>query len=573
MQDLFAILCYTFCMEKKRSVIICTTLLVETSPQALPLGSACIASAIKQKLSHNDALQADVAVCGFSPEDKNLQGLSDKKIGESIAKKLSEKNPSIICFSVYVWNRASLVWAAKILKKQFPQSIFIAGGPEVSADAHSFCESDNPFDYLIAGEGEDCVSDLIADILAQKNLPKNPILYAKACDVKTLASPYLDGTLNPSQYSGALWELARGCPYACSYCYESKGEKNVRYFPKERLFAELDFFVHAGVKQIFVLDPTYNVDKKRATEILRYIEKKAPNVFFHFECRPEFIDRNLAQAFAQIPCSLQIGLQSSSEKVLKNVQRSFNKKEFIRNMGFLNDVGAVFGFDLIYGLPGDTFDGFKKSLDFALELYPNHVEIFQLAVLPGTSLFDKAKDFQLDFLPQPPYHVQSSPGFSKNDIQKAKNLAFACGLFYTKGRAVPWFLSLLKPLNQKPADFFEDFAEFLREKNIMHNEKVICVFDAITALQKDFIKRRYSEKKLQRLIRFALDVIDLNAAISAYIADGKESTLSLNFDPDDLLSPYSQDPAYFVRHAETHACTVEVSRRAEKTGDVYMIVY
>ncbi|MFI3258321.1 MAG: hypothetical protein R3Y36_08505, partial [Spirochaetales bacterium] len=133
-------------MEKKRSVIICTTLLVETSPQALPLGSACIASAIKQKLSHNDALQADVAVCGFSPEDKNLQGLSDKKIGESIAKKLSEKNPSIICFSVYVWNRASLVWAAKILKKQFPQSIFIAGGPEVSADAHSFCESDNPFD-------------------------------------------------------------------------------------------------------------------------------------------------------------------------------------------------------------------------------------------------------------------------------------------------------------------------------------------------------------------------------------------------------------------------------------------
>ena len=44
------------------------------------------------------------------------------------------------------------------------------------------------------------------------------------CTVFT--SPYLSGVLNPQDYQGgALWELARGCPFKCAYCYESKGEK------------------------------------------------------------------------------------------------------------------------------------------------------------------------------------------------------------------------------------------------------------------------------------------------------------------------------------------------------------
>ena len=50
-----------------------------------------------------------------------------------------------------------------------------------------------------------------------------------------LSSVYLDGTLDVSEYGGALWELARGCPFKCSYCYESKGEKCVQYFSDERI--------------------------------------------------------------------------------------------------------------------------------------------------------------------------------------------------------------------------------------------------------------------------------------------------------------------------------------------------
>ena len=153
------------------------------------------------------------------------------------------------------------------------------------------------------------------------------------CNPEVLSSPYLDGTIDVAKYGGALWELARGCPFKCSYCYESKGEKKVSYFPLERLEKEIELFAKKNISQVFVLDPTYNASKERAIKMLKIIEKKAPGMFFYFEARAEFIDRELAQAFSRVPCALQIGLQSADEAVLKNVHRTLDKKKFIRNIG------------------------------------------------------------------------------------------------------------------------------------------------------------------------------------------------------------------------------------------------
>ena len=555
-------------MKQKKALVICTTVLVETSPQALPLGAACVASAIKQKCNQI----VDVELQSFSSEDKNIVGLNNQKAGEVLARILAKNNPQIVAFSVYVWNRFILIETAKFLRSLIPNITLLVGGTEVTANPKSFLV-DDIFDYITCGEGEETTSTLISEIL-EKKAPKDKIIYSKPCNLETINSPYLDGTLDAKEYGGALWELARGCPFRCSFCYESKGEKKVRYFSKQRLLEELRFFVESGIDQVFVLDPTYNVDKNRALEILRTIEKKAPDIFFHFECRPEFIDQKLARAFANISCSLQIGLQSSNEKVLKLVNRPFNKKEFVKNIGLLNETGAVFGFDIIYGLPGETLETFKQTVNFALELYPNHVEIFQLSVLPGTDLFDQAKQMQINHLKEAPYHVLNTPTFSAKDIEKAKQLSFACSVLYTQGRAVPWFLALIKPLQKKPVVIFEEFLKFLIFKGYKTVNPCKIPFKQIVELQKDFIKEQYTVKKVKHLLRFAFDIIDLNAAVSQYIADGTESRVELNYHPDDLLSPYSQDPKYFVQHAEKFPCTVEISRQVEEsTGELYNIIY
>ena len=142
------------------------------------------------------------------------------------------------------------------------------------------------------------------------------------------------------------------------------------------------------------------------------IRQKAPNTFFHFECRAELLNPELVAAFSRISCSLQIGLQSARPEVLKLVARSINRKEFAGKIALLNNAGIIFGFDLIYGLPGDNLAGFKESIDYALSLYPNSLEIFRLSVLPGTTLFDQRQELGLVSPTEPPYLVESTPQFS-----------------------------------------------------------------------------------------------------------------------------------------------------------------
>lgn len=546
-----------------KPLAICTTLLIESSPQAIPLGAACIASAIKNSRETKDKVHVKLEV--MTMEDKNFE----ERLTESIIR----QNPKYVLFSVYVWNRFLLESTARNIKEKLPDSILIAGGPEVTANPLSL----ENFDYRVSGEGEIAVVKLL-DFLEQNSdstnsqLPQGiysiktqgnnmPVLLrGEAPQLELLASPYLDGTIDLKKYGGALWELARGCPFKCSYCYESKGENKVRYFPMDRIEKELELFEKEKICQVFVLDPTYNASKKRALELLKIIEKKANGIFFYFEARAEFIDRELAKAFTKIPCALQFGLQSADPEILCHVNRSLNKKLFTKNIAILNEEGVIFGFDLIYGLPKDNLEGFKKSMDFALSLYPNNLETFRLSVLPGTSLFETAHELGLEFLSESPYNIIKSDTFSAENLAKAEQLSHACNIFYNQGRAVPWFNSIVQAFHEKPSSLIENFSKFLENIGI-DSKKLDEEFKPhkdIEKLQLEFLEKEFNKRNRQNLLTAAKNIVMLNGAISRVQDEGKEETISLSYHPDDLASQYATDIQFFAKNCRKFKCNVKI---------------
>ncbi len=552
-------------MENQKHLSVFATLLVERSPQALPMGAACVASAVRNSPLTKNLVQSELLT--LSMEDDGFCGLSDGEKAKCFAEKILLSYPALecLCMRVYVWSKSVLEKAALILREKKPGIRIVAGGPEITA---------NPFgmrgiDYSVAGEGELALPELLHSIFTAscKSIPgvydmtagnapveNEPLEKALPADLETLSSPWLDGTIRAGDYGGALWELARGCPFKCSYCYESKGYSKIRRFPQQRLEAELELFAREKIPQVFVLDPTYNADKKRALDMLKKIRRTCPDTFFYFEARAEFIDAEIARAFASINCSVQFGLQSSDPLVLKNVNRSFNKSQFKKNVSLLNEQGVVFGFDLIYGLPGDTLSGFKKSIDFALELYPNNLELFCLSVLPGTTLFEQAKGFGLVWEPEPPYHVLESPSFPKYDLLKAEKLSRAVNLFYTDGRAVPWFNSLVQVLHQKPSAFFEDFALFMEGRGAKEERP----FSKLMALQKEFVAQELKSKGMQKYTALLNDIISLNGAVSRCAGEGEECQLELSWHPDDLMSQYATDIAFFFANCGREKNTTRV---------------
>lgn len=523
------------------------TLLIEKSPQALPLGAACVASACK-----NDPRLGDCEVClkSISVEDKNY--IASKKDGKDTEFLLDfivgKEKPDFLGLSVYVWNHNELLKLAFLAKQKFPDCKIIFGGPEATANPDAFKE----FDFVCRGEGEFSNADYIAKVLGKGQRKDD-----EGKDrLSILKSPYLDGTIDPSDFGGVLWELARGCPFKCSYCYESKGSSTISFFPIERIEEELKLFQKKKIPQVFVLDPTYNADKKRALQILKLIKKYTPKTFYYFEARAEFIDREMAKAFTQIPCALQFGLQSSDENVLKLVHRGLNKKIFERNIGYLNETGVIFGFDLIFGLPGDTIQGFKNSIDFAISLYPNNLETFCLSVLPGTVLFDEAEKLNLTFERTPPYHVIKTNLYSEKDLETSSKISCAINLFYNDGRSVPYFNSILHLLHTKASSFFEDFASFLEKtenKTSVEFYRENPTYDEIEKRMLKFvqekIEKKFSSSPLAKKISTVTDnIIRLNGALSGTTADGKKRTVKLNYHSEDLMSEYSQDILFFAKN-------------------------
>lgn len=477
------------------------------SPQAVPLANAFL----KTYLTTDEGLASRVTV--------TLRDfLTDEETATCVATILAN-NPDAVGFSMYLWNRARCRDIAIALRRQRPHTTLFAGGPEPTGDPEGVL-LEAPFDFLILGEGEIPFIEAMGRLSEKKELTgihgialPRPGGYSASQGspislLDTIPSPYLTGTLDLAPLSGVLWQLSRGCDFGCDFCFDQQGKGPVRRFSLERINTELNLFARNRISQVFVLDSTFNRDMQRAKAILRLIAKTAPHVHFHFETRSEFIDDEMAQLFAQITCSLQIGLQSADPEVNRRVGRHFDRAAFVRKITLLNEAGAIFGFDLMYGLPGDTFRGFAASIDFAISLTPNHLDIFPLAVLPGTQLAARARVARLRHREMPPYTALSSPGFPARDMVRAASLANACDIFYSRGKAVAWFGAIITPLDLLPSAFFQDFWHWLKRQRGPAVTEIDLTDEDIWQAQRDFVTYVYGRHKTRRLLPAALDLID-----------------------------------------------------------------
>ncbi|KAF0221360.1 MAG: radical SAM domain-containing [Geobacteraceae bacterium] len=477
------------------------------SPQAVPLANAFL----KAYLATDEGLsdKVSVALCDL---------FVSQPTKECVSAILAEK-PDAVGFSMYLWNRGKCLEIAAALRREKPELTVFAGGPEPTADPEGVLDG-SALDFIITGEGEIPFVESVGRLCAGKTAAGikgvslfeagrfvgSPPIPVQLLD--TLPSPYLSGSLDPGRYSGVLWQLSRGCDFGCDFCFDNKGGKGVRRFSLERIGEELRYLAKRGVTQVFVLDSTFNQDVKRAKEILRLIKRIAPHIHFHFEVRSEFIDMEMARLFAQVNCSLQIGLQSADPQIQKGVGRIFNPAEFSNKVALLNETGAVFGFDLIYGLPGDTPGRFAESLDYAVGLYPNHLDIFPLAVLPGTRLADRAGFFGLRHRQKPPYTLQSSPTFPAREMESAAELAAACDIFYSRGKAVAWFNAVIAPLKLSPSAFFHEFRLWLKAGLGKAVTEADLSDHEVWQAQHDFTRHIFAAKRLKKLLPAALDLID-----------------------------------------------------------------
>lgn len=335
-------------------------------------------------------------------------------------------------------------------------------------------------------------------------------------------------------------------------------------FNTNKILDELPTFASRGITEFTVHDDAISGDKKSLLALMNAFASKAPDVFYTIPIQATVIDNAIVTAAQKLYCTLDIPLTGT----VKGDALLFDKKLYSSKATMLNNAGLVFGFDMEWGKQtGDSYKAFRDRLDFAVSLYPNHIDFVQLeAKLLGddsnvSNENEIAKKNTTISSSNSTLIVKPTGIYSSKDLEFSRDCAFACEVFYSAGRAVPWFNSVIKPLKIAPSAFFADFAEWQQCSS--------CSFESgfnpeatkhsdIEKMQLVFLQQKYEEKHREQLWSAVQDLVKLNGAFSRVASDGEESVVETSYNPDDLLSPQSYDIASFCDNACLEECKVKV---------------
>ena len=333
---------------------------------------------------------------------------------------ITEARPDIIGFTAFSWNIQRILFLSRRLKDACGSKI-VLGGPEVTPENTLLKSGD--IDFLVIGDGEAVFRKLLEEkaFWAQKNAAEPAADYF--CHS---SSPYLKGGLEPHIENIMLLETQRGCPYHCAFCYYNKSHKGLVFADQNLVFEAVDWARNQGIGELFLLDPSLNARRDLA-DLLKGIHRlngdRSLSIFS--ETRAEGIDEDLADLFAAAGFKgFEIGLQSTHPPALKAMRRTIDFDRFLKGTRLLGEREITVAVDLIMGLPEDTPEAFRRSVDFVADNgLGEDVQLFPLSVLPGTEFRQRHRELGLLFDADPPYTVLQTPAFDQAEFLSALDYA------------------------------------------------------------------------------------------------------------------------------------------------------
>lgn len=425
-----------------------------------------------------------------------------------IVDEIYRHRPDILAATTWLFNHEQLMHVASRVKALLPEACLVLGGPEFLGDNEEFLRK-NPFvDCVFRGEGE----EVFPQWLTCWNHPEQWHTVPGLCYL-TPNKEYKDngiarvlnfaGLVPPEQSRFFNWskpfvqlETTRGCFNTCAFCV-SGGEKPVRTLSIESIRERLQLIHAHGIKNVRVLDRTFNYNPRRAKELLRLFLEFHPDIRFHLEIHPALLSEELKEELSLLPkglLHLEAGIQSLREPVLEKSRRMGKLSDALDGLKFLCALPNMETHaDLIAGLPlyhlHEIFEDVRTLAGYAA----GEIQLESLKLLPGTEMRRKAEELGIKYSPLPPYEVLQTHEISVSELQTARQLSRLLDGFYN----TPAWQTLTRELILNDEQFLHRFLAYLTKANLI---------DQPMSLEKrglilyEFCKQNYPEYQIQAAI-------------------------------------------------------------------------
>lgn len=289
------------------------------------------------------------------------------------------------------------------IKKNFNIKV-IMGGPHASVVKEKVLQFSKT-DLVVVGEGEQTILEIAKGMPYRKinglifrdkrgNIIENPPRI-KIFNLDALPFPkYKKFPLHKYLEHKIAIMAERGCPYNCTYCASRLIlGRGFRARTPENIITEIKYWYDKGYKTFGFNDDEFTGWKDWVIKICDLIIKN--NIKASFELRTgiradktdEEMIRKMVQAGFYF---FAFGAESSDLEVLKMARKGITSRQIKRAATLINKLGLESSGFFMIGLPGDTPEKFRKTLQFARSLNLSEVRFYNTIPYPGSDLYDWA---------------------------------------------------------------------------------------------------------------------------------------------------------------------------------------
>lgn len=357
-----------------------------------PLGLMYLAAYLEKNTNH----QVKILDCQI--ENFNLNQLKEK---------IKQEKPDVVGITVMTFTLVDVINAAKLIKKINPEIKIILGGPHV----HIYPEETmkiKEIDYCILGEGEKPLKDLLENLNEVKNLykikgvvfrdnnkiinngPREPIQ-----DLDSL--PFPARHLTPyKKFSSVLAKrfpvttmfTSRGCPYKCLFCDRPHLGKLFRAHSAKNVVDEMEECQKMGIKEIFIYDDTFGVDRQRVLDICSEIKKRNLDISWDIRTRVNTVDEEVLKALKQAGCQrIHYGVEAGTKKILNVLRKGITLDQVKKAFSWTRKVGIESLAYFMIGSPTENKEDIMQTIKLAKEINPDYVNFTIATPYPATDLY------------------------------------------------------------------------------------------------------------------------------------------------------------------------------------------
>lgn len=352
--------------------------------------------------------------------------------------------PHVVAATAWLFTHEHLLHIIARVKALLPQTTVILGGPEFLDDNAEYLRRHPEVDCVLRGEGEESFAhwlevwdtperwDDISGLCYLSDGLYHDGGHARVMDFASLHVPE-ESPLFTWGKPFVQVETTRGCFNSCAFCVSGLGDP-IRLLPLDAVRQRLDHIRERGIRDVRILDRTFNYHPRHAIDLLRLFAEYHPHLRFHLEIHPALLPQSVREVLAQMPhglLHLEAGIQSLRQEVLDASHRKGSLEQALDGLRFLCSLpGLVTHADLIAGLPLYTLEQIYEDIHTLAYYRAGEIQLESLKLLPGTLMRREAARLGIRYSPLPPYEVLTTEAITSGELQEARRLSRLLDAYY-----------------------------------------------------------------------------------------------------------------------------------------------